>query len=492
MVNADELVDVEAPKEQDEVKPTNPGTQEAPKSNVENDKEDAACANPKDAPEVADNADMAQNCAGKDPKSDEGNTEDYPNDEFDVEAPRKQEAMDLSPSLAASNDKANESLDYGSVEGGKAIEIMTPGSPGDTEHDVSFESTEGTIELPSPSSQPKRRSRKTFYLVAFLMVLLIGCALAVVFGTGLVDGEDSSTPSAGSQGDTGDAEPTSPPTTGGDTDSPPTSGTDTPAQTEPPTDPPTDPLLGTLMTFSKTGLDDPTSPQCQAYQWLATEDTLTDKSTDSARLQQRYALATMLFSVGGKLHMDAQEHECDWPGVMCAANSAYNTTAEEWQVTELNMTSQVCSNYAVGCQSVELAGTIPPEIGLLAPSLVRVDISSNPYLHGSIPDEFYDLSELEYMYLENNALTGQLSEDIGKLTLLSALYVGSNKLTGPIPYNLGARQGASRLREFARPLFLKVSSFSRHELTFAAFLFYTLQATSVFTTIKWMDPFLKL
>jgi hypothetical protein len=202
------------------------------------------------------------------------------------------------------------------------------------------------------------------------------------------------------------------------------------------------PLLLLLKSFSLNGLDDTASPQYQAYQWLLNEDPLTDANTEPARLAQRYSLVTMYTSLSGEIPSYATQNECEWPTVACGSPSTNATSTndtnvfhpESWQVTEINMARQ------------SFTGTIPPEITLLGPSLVRLDLAENE-VSGSIPDETYELTNLKYIYLHNNKMTGSLSENVGKLQVLEELFLGSNKFSGSIPYNIGSRQGIRPLRK---------------------------------------------
>jgi Leucine-rich repeat (LRR) protein len=201
------------------------------------------------------------------------------------------------------------------------------------------------------------------------------------------------------------------------------------------------PLLLLLKSFSLNGLDDTASPQYQAYQWLLNEDPLTDANAEPARLAQRYSLVTMYTSLSGEIPSYATQNECEWPTVACGSPSTNATSTndtnvfhpESWQVTEINMARQ------------SFTGTIPPEITLLGPSLVRLDLAENE-VSGSIPDETYELTNLKYIYLHNNKMTGSLSENVGKLQVLEELFLGSNKFSGSIPYNIGSRQGIRPLR----------------------------------------------
>ncbi|KAK1696110.1 hypothetical protein QYE76_012807 [Lolium multiflorum] len=83
-----------------------------------------------------------------------------------------------------------------------------------------------------------------------------------------------------------------------------------------------------------------------------------------------------------------------------------------------------------------LHGTIPTGIGNLT-SLVRLEISSNPYLRGAIPHSIGQLKNLVLMQLTFLGLDGTLPEEVGNLTSLEDLQLNSVTLTGSIPVTMG-------------------------------------------------------
>jgi hypothetical protein len=330
----------------------------------------------------------------------------------------------------------------------------SPPSPSNaTELAISFENesvasveAHGGAFLDSEALKKKRRVKNLIF-ASFIILLLVGAALGIVFGTGVAGGGSSGSPAAstGSQESTPDDNsppPTQSPTQDADTETDIDTNTDTnppviDTSTDPPTDPPTDPLLATIKSFSTYGLDDPNSPQWGAYQWMANDDPLTTAETDTAKLKQRYALATLYAALADEMPAFATQEECAWPTVACdTQNATILFGALDWQVTEINMARQ------------SFTGTIPPEIQLLAPSLVKLDMAENPELHGSIPEELYNLVNLKYLYLHDNAMTGTLSESFGKTQILEDIYLGNNEFTGPIPDSLGSRQNPRPLRKW--------------------------------------------
>lgn len=137
-------------------------------------------------------------------------------------------------------------------------------------------------------------------------------------------------------------------------------------------------------------------------------------------LAQRFATATVIFSVFGTSndHIDdwiwsvRNVDECLWFGISC-----HNGTVTE-----------------IGLGNLELAGTIPAEIGILT-HLSVLDISQNN-IYGPIPEELYKLTDINAIYLYQNELTGTLSPSIGNLGNLQRLHLSHNQFSGTIPLSM--------------------------------------------------------
>ena len=82
-----------------------------------------------------------------------------------------------------------------------------------------------------------------------------------------------------------------------------------------------------------------------------------------------------------------------------------------------------------------LSGALPPELGGLS-NLEQLYLSQNA-LSGPIPPELGGLSKLEQLYLSQNALSGPIPPELGGLSKLRNLYLGWNALSGAIPSELG-------------------------------------------------------
>ena len=82
-----------------------------------------------------------------------------------------------------------------------------------------------------------------------------------------------------------------------------------------------------------------------------------------------------------------------------------------------------------------LSGPIPPELGNLG-KLTRLNLTDND-LSGPIPPELGNLANLTELYLRGNHLSGPIPRELGSLANLTALGLGRNDLTGAVPSELG-------------------------------------------------------
>ena len=169
---------------------------------------------------------------------------------------------------------------------------------------------------------------------------------------------------------------------------------------------------------------------------------------------------------------DAGASVCNYHGISCADGS----------------NSMLDSIESIVLESNNLLGTVPTEIFDLpdlreiklksnditfnydgienAKNLVRLHLSdtgltsidgigkakSLKYLHltsnnlGLLPDEFFELTKLQDVFLNYNGIQGTLSTRIGKLTSLENLFMFHNRITGEIPTQVGY---LTKLKTFA-------------------------------------------
>ena len=230
------------------------------------------------------------------------------------------------------------------------------------------------------------------------------------------------------------------------------SPTDSPTATSPTMVPSLSPI-DTVKNFlvaqfptSASALQNTTSPQFLALQWIAQEFVssgnrrlLRDRQLQQAsnattttmdwRLVQRWVLAVLYFSTGGNDTAAGNftttwtsatgwlqlANECQWDFVLCDSSG---------RVSELTI------------QSNALAGTIPPEVGLFANGLVKLSLNSNE-LEGTLPTSLGLLTALTRLFLQGNQLTGSLPTEMGEMVAMQFLSLSRNLFAGPIPSQLG-------------------------------------------------------
>jgi hypothetical protein len=124
--------------------------------------------------------------------------------------------------------------------------------------------------------------------------------------------------------------------------------------------------------------------------------------------------------------------------------STFANTAATFFVNECNWTGVECSEDGVvtkvrwGYRT--LTGTVPPEIRLLS-NVTHLDLSNNE-LQGKIPEELYDLTNLERLYLFKNFFTGTLSTRIGHLDKITHFHLSHNELSGTLPIEMKSDSGS--------------------------------------------------
>ena len=158
-----------------------------------------------------------------------------------------------------------------------------------------------------------------------------------------------------------------------------------------------------------------------ALQWLIDDDPLQLSSSNTLRLQQQYALATLFFqqtesepSWYGFTGWLTDSNECEWFGITCNSESV---------VTAIDLSFK------------NLQGTIPADIGLLM-SLTDFYVQGNA-LTGTLPSSIGQWTSLTNFWVAVNGLTGTLPSSIGQWTSLTYFSVTANRLRGMIPNSVG-------------------------------------------------------
>ncbi|XP_029124851.1 LOW QUALITY PROTEIN: probable leucine-rich repeat receptor-like protein kinase At1g35710 [Cajanus cajan] len=140
---------------------------------------------------------------------------------------------------------------------------------------------------------------------------------------------------------------------------------------------------------------------------------------------------------------------CEWVGITCnEAGSVteidlYDPPSKELRrIQNLNLTAfpnlVVLDLYGMG-----LTGSFPTEVTTLK-NLTYLYLTHN-HLHGSIPVQVGNLTQLVDLCLYNNSLTGSIPSTLGKLKNLQYLLLSFNRLEGTIPTELG---NLTQLKEF--------------------------------------------
>jgi Leucine-rich repeat (LRR) protein len=177
-------------------------------------------------------------------------------------------------------------------------------------------------------------------------------------------------------------------------------------------------------------LQDTSSPQYGAYEWVTTTDQVprdvapSDKATTLFRMTQRFALATLLYSMNLASLVKSTISECHWSNVTCTADSRVTTLALEGN-----------------------GGTVPREVGLLT-GLTSLVIDGNypeSYLTSTIPTELGQLTGLLYLSIFYGELTSMIPTELGLLFQLASLILSWNQLTSSIPTELGQLVGLTHL-----------------------------------------------
>lgn len=194
--------------------------------------------------------------------------------------------------------------------------------------------------------------------------------------------------------------------------------------------------LVSVFPISAASLDDTTSPQYQALQWISQGLTgslrrrIRGRRVQEldARLIQRWALAVLYFSTGGGV--DGNTTSSSWTS---DAGWLKSTNECEWSFVVCDDSGSLTE---VAIDDNALFGDIPPEIGLLGGSLRKLSFNTNG-LGGTLPTTLGLLTGLNRLNLQNNLLTGPLPTELGALSFLQSLILSRNSFVGPIPTQVG-------------------------------------------------------
>jgi Leucine-rich repeat (LRR) protein len=190
---------------------------------------------------------------------------------------------------------------------------------------------------------------------------------------------------------------------------------------------------------SRSDLNDSSSAQAQAVDWLAQYDALIRPVPSSLRgnqrFVQRYVLVTLFFALSGKDWTNdykflSSEDECAWFQDVIVSDFVAQDTA-----------AGVSCDPGLRVQSLfmpdnNLQGTLPSELQFLS-SLDMIAMPFNTII-GTIPFELQVLTSLIYIDFKYNQLSGMLPSWIGDLAALEVLGLSNNQLVGSVPANFGS------------------------------------------------------
>ena len=222
-----------------------------------------------------------------------------------------------------------------------------------------------------------------------------------------------------------------------------------------------------MQVSDEAALNDSSSPQYAAMNWILNGDTLSTldvppTAAQEKALLQRYILAVFYFSTQGddwssrSNWLDKEQPECGeggespWQYIGCQGGEVTSIFASEAGIggiipSELNGLTAL-STLALFSNSVTgIADGFAPR------AMIGLDLGENELI-GTIPSSFYGMSLLQQLYLERNNLVGTISPQIGNFRLLRELTLIANSLTGTLT------------TEFQSLRFLELLSLNRNDL----------------------------
>jgi len=198
----------------------------------------------------------------------------------------------------------------------------------------------------------------------------------------------------------------------------------------------------------ESALRDPESPQYEALNWIANEDTnnktisflnmLTQETENSLDftshmdhpIVQRYVLATIYFSTNGQYWTKqarflSELDECQWKDV------------DDPRITQIQCDEQTQTVQGVYLYSLNASGKFPNEIGLL--SNVETFFMGDNVIQGTLPSTMSKMTNLKNFHIAFGELTGTLPF-LGNLKNMSFFSVWNNRLRGTIPIEMAVME----------------------------------------------------
>jgi Leucine-rich repeat (LRR) protein len=188
-----------------------------------------------------------------------------------------------------------------------------------------------------------------------------------------------------------------------------------------------------------------------------------------AAVDEKAALEALYDGTGGDYWINNTDWKssskpyCNWHGVVCGGANTVGVTSitlnqnnlngeippSFWTLPQLTH-AQFRGNSITNAGFTGISSSCPIEvvvfsendltdltgIGNAKATLKNLNLNKNQ-LDKALPDEFFDLTNLETVYLAFNQIQGSLPTLIGKLSKLTELYAFSNQFTGSIPSEIG-------------------------------------------------------
>ena len=163
-----------------------------------------------------------------------------------------------------------------------------------------------------------------------------------------------------------------------------------------------------------------------------------DASAQGSVATDRTALEAIYHATGGA----SWTHSTNWLS---------DAPLDQWVGVETNARGRVTGlNLGFITRGNNLRGELPRELGTL--SQLEVLYLHDNALSGPIPPELGRLSNLRELHLYDNALSGPIPPELGRLSNLRVLHLYDNALSGPIPPELGRLSNLRELHLFRNEL----------------------------------------
>ncbi|CAB9500000.1 Leucine Rich Repeat [Seminavis robusta] len=225
-------------------------------------------------------------------------------------------------------------------------------------------------------------------------------------------------------------------------------------------------LMSLLPEHTIMAMEDPESSQSKAFEWLI-EDTNQNPFQEESRLLQKYALACFYYSTGGETWRNNEKwlnysvDECDWrDNIHFAMNDTlsfvYPGCLGSYRPPEGNC-DEAGQYQNLWLDTNHLLGTIPEEFYKLT-NLKAVSLGLNP-LFGTISSRIGQLTSLQSLLFFGQVITGVIPSEIGLLTdLMRRLYFFDSDLSGTIPTEIGQMESLEWLILFGNRISGSISS----------------------------------